>query len=105
MAEFIVDKGQLDESIYLVKMIKEENKMEKEMTEESVPKLEKMDEEFPVFGPELPDETQSAFFGPELPPDLSSELPGNLEAIEGTLSVGTREEQALVLEGPKVANQ
>ena len=105
VAEFIVDKGQLDDNIYLVKMIKEENKMEKEMTEESVPKLEKMDEEFPVFGPELPDETQSAFFGPELPPDLSSELPGNLEAIEGTLSVGTREEQALVLEGPKVANQ
>ena len=105
VAEFIVDKGQLDDNIYLVKMIKEENKMEKEMTEESVPKLEKMDEEFPVFGPALPDETQSAFFGPELPPDLSSELPGNLEAIEGTLSVGTREEQALVLEGPKVANQ
>ena len=127
VAQFIVDKGQLDDSIYLVKMIKDENKMEKEMVQESVPKLEKMDEEYPVFGQELAAETESVFLGPKLEADLrpevpseirpvvlrpelvtepSPELPPDFDAIDKTLSMDTAtQEQPLVLEGPKVVNQ
>ena len=76
MAEIVVDKGQLDTDMYLISMIKEENKMEKEMMEEAIEKLEKMESEFvvapelsPVYGPELPPES-APVFGPELPPNF-----------------------------------
>lgn len=54
VADFVVKEGKLDPSMYLVGMIKEENKMEKEMAEESIAKMDAMDETYPVFGPELP---------------------------------------------------
>lgn len=94
MAQLVVDKGQHDPSNYLISMIKEENKMEKEMMEEAVPKLEKMDEiELLSFGPKL-----SPVYGPELPPDF--------DAIEKALPLDSaKQDDPLVLEGPAAATQ
>ena len=108
MAEIIVDKSKLDPSMYLVGMIKEENKMEKEMTEESIPKLAKLDESYPVFGPELPPD--SPVLGPELPPDYEPVVFGDLvfgddfETVEDApaLEMATEEEEEPIpLVGPK----
>jgi len=112
MAQHVVDKGQHDTDMYLVSMIKEENKMEKEMTEEAIPKLAKMDEtEFIAFGPKLSPvpspklsaEAAPVFYGPELPP----ELPPQLDVIEkaSALETATQEATLPILEGPKVLNQ
>ena len=105
MAEIIVDKGKLDPSMYLVGMIKEENKMEKEMTAESIPKLAKMEEPYTAYGPELP--PSSPVYGPELPPDFKpvvfgDSVFGDFETVEDApaLEMAT-EEEPIPLEGPK----
>jgi len=111
MAQVVIDKVQHDPSMYLVSMIKEENKMEKEMTEEAIPKLEKMDEiELVAFGPKLSPvkgseslpvygpEPAPVFYGPELPP--------NFDTIEKALPLDSVTQiEPLLLEGPTDTTQ
>ena len=110
--------------MYLVSMIKEENKMEKKMMAEAMPKLKKMDEtEFLAFGPELspinepeiepeiPTVTGNIFYGPDSDFgdsefDDSKFDDSEFDGAQKALPVETpKQEQTLVLEGPAVAGQ
>ena len=101
VAEFVVEEGKLDPSSYLVSMIKKENKMEKEMMEESLPKLKDMDKAYPVYGPELPpsdDGPALPIFGPELPADDSEPVVIEvIDDIEKVLPRGSSKKEAPLL--------
>ena len=107
MAQLVADKGQHDSSMYLISMIKDESKMEKEMAEEAIPTLEKMDESelvalnpplLPIIVPESSPENAPDFIGPQLPPDF--------DAIENLPSLDSAKDKLpLVLIGSGGAKQ